>query len=82
VAVTASERMRLSRLRRRDGMRVIRFEICDAEIKGLVTHGLLDPARRNDREAIARALGNLIDRIPVSWWSLAARRWPTRPTSR
>jgi hypothetical protein len=66
--------MRLSRLRRRDGMRVIPFEVRDAEIEGLVTHGLLDPARRNDREAIARALGNLIDRIPVSWWSVAVRR--------
>jgi hypothetical protein len=71
---TAAERMRLSRLRRRDGMRVVPFEVRDAEIEGLVTHGLLDPARRNDREAIARALGNLIDRIPVSWWSVAVRR--------
>ena len=72
--MTAAERMRLSRLRRRDGMRVVPFEVRDAEIEGLVTHGLLDPSCRNDREAIARALGNLIDRIPPSWWSLAARR--------
>jgi hypothetical protein len=30
----------------------------DAEIEALASHGLLDPADRNNREAIARALGN------------------------
>jgi hypothetical protein len=69
----AAARMRLSRLRRHGGMRVIPFEVRDGEIEGLVAHGLLDPAQRNDREAIARALGNLIDRIPLSWWRVAAR---------
>jgi hypothetical protein len=64
--------MRLSRLRRREGLRVVPFEVRDAEIEGVVTHGLLDPAQRSDREAIARALGNLIDRIPLSWWRVTA----------
>jgi hypothetical protein len=68
---SAAERMRLSRLRRRDGMRCIQFEVRDAEIEALVTHGLLVPVDRNNRNAIARALGNLIDRIPLSWWSMA-----------
>jgi hypothetical protein len=33
---TAAERMRLSHLRRRDGMRVVPFEVRDAEIEGSV----------------------------------------------
>jgi hypothetical protein len=61
--------MRLSRLRRRDGMRVIPFEVRDCEIDGLVMHGLLKTADRNDRGAIARALGNLIDRLPPERWA-------------
>jgi hypothetical protein len=71
---SAAARMRLSRLRRRDSMRCIPFEVRDAEIEALVNYGLLDRADRNNREAIARALGNLIDRIPVSWWSAVVRR--------
>ena len=52
-------------------MRCIQFEVRDAEVEALVMHGLLVPADRNNRNAIARALGNLIDRIPLSWWSMA-----------
>jgi hypothetical protein len=66
----AAERMRVTRLRRRDGMRVIPFEIRDSEIEGLVKRGLLDPVARNERSAIARALGNLLDAVPPE-------RWPT-----
>jgi hypothetical protein len=55
-------------------MRCVPFEVRDVEIEALVNHGLLDPADRNNREAIARALGILIDGIPVSWWSVAVRR--------
>jgi hypothetical protein len=29
---------------------------------------LLDPARREDRAAIARALGRLLDQIPPARW--------------
>ena len=46
--VTAAERMRHSRERRRDGMRVIPFEIRDEEIEALVKRGLLDPVARNE----------------------------------
>src|ERR1700722_14616504 len=66
----AAERMRVTRQRRRDGLRIIPFEIRDDEIEGLVTHGLLDPVARNDRNAIARAVGGLLDVGPP-------RRWPT-----
>jgi hypothetical protein len=49
-------------------MRVIPFEVRNSEIEALVQHGLLEQAERNNRQAIAMALGNLLDRIPVSWW--------------
>ena len=67
----AADRMRLSRQRRRDGMRVIPFEVRDVEIESLVRLELLDAAARDDRTAIARALGNLLDRIPSAWWQKA-----------
>ena len=63
--------MRLSRKRRRDGTRVIPFEVRDVEIENLIRLELLDAAAREDRTAIARALGNLLDRIPVAWWQKA-----------
>jgi hypothetical protein len=68
---SGAERMRLSRLRRRDGTRAIPFEVRDVEIENLVRFELLDAAARDDRTAIARALGNLLDRIPVAWWQKA-----------
>ena len=63
--------MRLSRQRRRAGTRVVPFEVRDAEISGLVAHGLLDPVARTNRDAIATALGMLLDRIPVASWKTA-----------
>ena len=66
-----AERMRLSRQRRREGMRVVPFEVRDSEIRGLVAHGLLDPAARTNRDAIATALGALLDLIPVASWEAA-----------
>ena len=74
----AAERMRLSRARRRKGLRMIRFAIRDSEVDGLVNHGLLDTACRNDRVAVAKALGGLLDRFPISRWQLALR--PKRGT--
>ena len=70
----AAERMRLTRQRRRDGMRVIPFEVRDEEIEALVARGLLDPVARNDRSAIARAMGNLFDAVPPERWPVPARR--------
>jgi hypothetical protein len=67
----AAECMRLSRQRRRGGTRVIPFEVRDVEIENLIRLELLDAAARDDRKAIARALGNLLDRIPVAWWQKA-----------
>jgi len=65
--------MRLSRKRRRGGIRVIPFEVRNSEVDNLVAVKLLDPAHRDDRAAIARALGNLLDWIPVGWLREAVR---------
>lgn len=74
----AAERMRLSRHRRRRGMRVIPLEVRDAEIDSLVRLNLLDAAARNNRRAIAGALGRLLDRMPVSWWQAALQLRPSK----
>ena len=52
--MTAAERMRRSRKRRRAGQRCVPFVICDHEIEALVKNGWLDPVARNDRRAIGR----------------------------
>jgi hypothetical protein len=64
----AAERMRRSRKRRRDGQRCVTVVVLDREIAALVTHGLLDPVARNDRHAIAAALGKLLDQLPPECW--------------
>ena len=64
MAVTAAARMRLSRQRRHDGMRVIPFEIRDDEVEGLVKLDLQSLSDRNNRDAIARSLGTLMNKIP------------------
>jgi hypothetical protein len=52
-------------------MRVVPFEVRNSEIENLVAVKLLDPAQRDDRAAIAHALGRLLDRIPARWWQEA-----------
>ena len=65
----AANRMRASRQRQRDGLRCVRFEVRDTEIEGLMARGLLDPVARNNRQAIAAALGELMDQLPDEWWN-------------
>jgi hypothetical protein len=67
----AAERMRRARRRRRDGMRVIPFEIRDDEIEGLVACRLLAQVSRNNRNSIALALGALLDALPPQRWPVA-----------
>jgi hypothetical protein len=55
-------------------MRVIPFEVRDSEIDALVAYGLLDPVARNERHAIARALGKLMDQLPPEWWNVPPAR--------
>jgi hypothetical protein len=71
-ASPAARRMRVSRSRRRHGRRVVPFEVRDLEVHRLIDLKLLDPARRDDREAIADALGALLDCLPAECWNRAA----------
>jgi hypothetical protein len=64
----AALRMRVSRQRRQEGYRVMRLEVHDREIEGLVRCGLLAEDCRTDREAIARAFGALLDRMSPERW--------------
>ena len=63
-----AERMRKARQRRKDGLRIIPVEIGDDEILALVKGGLLDPRYRADRHAIGRAVGSLLDAVPLDRW--------------
>jgi hypothetical protein len=53
--------MRKTRERRRDGLRVIPVEIRESELDALVLRGLLAPGERGDREAVATAIGLVLD---------------------
>lgn len=70
-ALTAAERQRMTRGRRRDRMRVIQFEISDAEIVALIEAGWLSAASREDRAAMARGLGSMLGAMPRSHWPRA-----------
>jgi hypothetical protein len=63
---SAADRMRRSRERRRERLRIVQFAVRDIEVDALVSHGLLDPTDRKDRAATARALGRLLDQFSVS----------------
>lgn len=52
----AAERMRRCRARRRAGFRCLVIEISNAEIGGLVRHGLLSADGREDLDAIQTAV--------------------------
>jgi len=58
--VTPAERMRLHRVRRRNGLRNIQVLLHDTEIDSLVTKGFLKQGRRHDQKAIQDALGGFI----------------------
>ena len=60
--VSSAERMRRHRARRRDGMRCLMVELHDTEINALVRAGLLKPETRHDRNAIADALYDHLER--------------------
>ena len=51
-----AERMRRYRERRRRGLSCIRVELRRSEVDALIAHGLLAPAERQDRGALAAAL--------------------------
>jgi hypothetical protein len=54
-------RMRLLRQRRREGALCVTVEVFRCEIERLVRQGLLRPDHALDREAVADAVGKLIE---------------------
>ena len=58
--VSAAERMRLLRARRRNGLRCLRVMLHDTEIDCLVEKGFLKPERRRDHAAIQSAIDDFI----------------------
>ena len=55
-----AKRMRLHRARRRRGVRCVDILVNECDIEALVRRRLLDPARRNDCEAIRDAIHDLL----------------------
>jgi hypothetical protein len=59
----AAERMRRHRRRRRDGLRSLRIELFATEVDVLIAWGLLEEGRRDDPNAIIKALYALFDDV-------------------
>jgi hypothetical protein len=59
--LTAAERQRAYRQRRRDGLRCVTLEIRDSEIDALIGKQLLKPETRNDLRAIIEAFYAFLD---------------------
>ena len=62
VAMTSTERSRVTRERRRRGLRLVPVEILDGEVNWLVDIGLLPISERNDPRKIGRAIERLLER--------------------
>ncbi len=72
--MTPTERMRVSRSRRRAGLRSVSLEVRDTEVQTLISWGLLAPSGRDDRAAIGKAIGKLFDVLPLHLWPSVLRR--------
>jgi hypothetical protein len=60
-ALTAAERQRACRQRRREGLRCVTLEIRNSEVDALIRKQLLKPEIRNDLSAIIDALHCFLD---------------------
>jgi hypothetical protein len=58
---SGAARMRLLRERRREGAICVTVEVFRCEIDRLVRQGLLRPDQKLDRDAVASAIGKLIE---------------------
>ena len=74
---SAAERMRLYRERRRRGLSCVKVQLRRTEVDALIARGLLEPAERKDRSALAAALHRYLDANPI-----AARHMVTRNDER
>ena len=61
--VSAAERMRRHRQRKRDGLRSLTIEVREAEIDALIRSGFLEKGSRNNANAVAQALYRVFDRV-------------------
>jgi hypothetical protein len=57
---TPAERMRVSRIRRRNGLRCFRVVLHETQIDSLMLKGFLKPARRTNPNAIQDAIDGFI----------------------
>ena len=55
LAISAQERMRLYRMRRRNGLRSVQVLLHETEIDSLISKGFLKPGRRHNHAAVERA---------------------------
>ena len=62
----AAERMRRYRERRRRGLSCIKVQLRRSEVDALIACGLLEPAERQDRRALAAALHRYLDSNPIT----------------
>ena len=53
--------MRLLRARRRDGAICVTVEVFGYEVEEMVRQGLLQPSQVQDRRAVRRAVGKIVD---------------------
>jgi hypothetical protein len=58
--VSAAERMRLYRRRRRNGTRCVSVFLHETEIDVLIQEGFLKPERRHNHNAVEDAIGSFI----------------------
>ena len=57
---SAAERMRLYRVRRRNGLRNVHILLHETEIDSLISKGFLKPERRHNHAAVENAVGAFI----------------------
>ena len=61
-----AQRMRRYRERRRRGLSCIKVQLRRSEVEALIACGLLQPAQRQDRNALAAALHRYLDENPIA----------------
>jgi hypothetical protein len=62
-ASPAAERMRRSRARRRQGLRLVQVLLRETEVHALIGSGWLEERSRNNPNAVIDALHRLFDRV-------------------
>ena len=62
----AAQRMRRYRERRRRGLSCIKVQLRRSEVDALIACGLVQPAEREDRRALAAALHRWLDHNPIA----------------